>query len=108
MIKNIFTKELVMTREDDDVFENSNKCCICDNVYAKRIVKIRDNLDMAGNYIDSSHRDSNIKIKFRNHKTPILFYKLKNYDSYHFMQELRKFNFKINFILKMDLKTYEL
>ena len=33
------------------------------------------------------------------HKTRILFRKLKNYDSHLIMQELGKFNFKINFIL---------
>ena len=32
------------------------------------------------------------------HKTRIVFCKLKNYDSHLIMQELGKFNFKINFI----------
>ena len=62
-----------MTREDHEIFENSNKCWICDNVYAERIVKIRDILHMTGNYRDFSHRDSNIKlneiIKFLSYST---------------------------------------
>ena len=33
IMKKYFNKELMMTKEDDEDFENSNKCWICDNVY---------------------------------------------------------------------------
>ena len=38
-----------------------------------------------------AHRDCNINVKL-NHKVPIVFYNLKNYDSHLIMQELGKFN----------------
>ena len=33
-------KEIVMTKEDDEDFEYSFKCCICDNVYVNGDVKV--------------------------------------------------------------------
>ena len=39
----------------------------------------------------------NVYVKL-NHKIPVLFHNLKNYDSHLIMQELEKFNFEINFI----------
>ena len=45
----------------------------------------------------SVHRDCNINVKL-NHKIPIVLQNLKHYDSHLIMQELGKFNFKINVI----------
>ena len=45
----------------------------------------------------SAHRDCNINVKL-NHKIPIVFPNLRNYDSHLIMQELDRFNFKINVI----------
>ena len=43
------------------------------------------------------HRDCNINVKL-NHKIPVVFHNLENYDSYLIMQELGKFNLKLNII----------
>ena len=43
------------------------------------------------------HRDCNINVKL-NHKIPIVLQNLKYYDSHLVMEELGKFNFKINVI----------
>ena len=92
MIKKHFNKELVMTKEDDEYFENSIKCWICVNVYVNGDVKVRDHCHITGKY-----RDCNINVKL-NHKIPVVFHNLKNYDSHLIMQELGKFSFKINVI----------
>ena len=36
VMKKHFNKELEMTEEDNLDFENSTKCCICDNDYVDR------------------------------------------------------------------------
>ena len=80
-----------MIKEDDD-FENSIKCWIC-NVYVDG-----DNeyyCHITGKYRGSVHRNCNRNVKL-NHKIPIVFYNLKNYESRFIMQELSKFRFKIN------------
>ena len=43
------------------------------------------------------HRDCNINLKL-NHKIPVIFHNLKNYDSHLIMQELGKLNLQINVI----------
>ena len=46
-------------------------------------------------YRGSAHRDCNINLKL-NHKIPIVFHNLKNYDSDLIIVKLAKFNLKIN------------
>ena len=44
-----------MAKEDDEDFENSTKCLICD-------VKVRDCSHIIGKYKGSVHEDCNIKV----------------------------------------------
>ena len=39
MMKKYFNKELAMTKTDDEDFENSTKCWICDNDYVIMMLK---------------------------------------------------------------------
>ena len=83
--------------KDFEDFENSTKCWICENDYIDTDVKIRDHCHITGKYRGSALRDCNINVK-SNHKNPVVFYKLENYDSHLIMQELGKINLKINVI----------
>ena len=85
-----------MTKTDDEDFENSTKCWICDNDYIDNDVKVRDHCHIKGKYRGSAHRDCNINVKL-NHKIPVVFHNLKNYDSHLVMQELGKFNLKLSY-----------
>ena len=96
-MKKHFNKELGITKMDNENFENSTKCWICDNDYTDNDVKVRDHCLITGKYRGSAHKDCNIKVKL-NHKIPDVFHNLKNYDSHLIMQKLSKFNFKINVI----------
>ena len=42
VMKKHFTKEFVMTKEDNEDFKNSTKCWICDNDHVDNDVKVRD------------------------------------------------------------------
>ena len=90
-MKNSLNKELAVTKKKNEDFKNSTKCWICDN----GDVKVRDHGHVTGNYRGLAHRDCNIKVKL-NHKIPVVFHNLKNYDSYVIMLELGKLNFKTN------------
>ena len=46
-----FNKELVMTNEDDENFENTTKYWICDNSFLESDVKVRDQ-----NYATGKHQ----------------------------------------------------
>ena len=39
VMKKHFNKELAMTKEDDENFESSTKCWICDNIFVEDDVK---------------------------------------------------------------------
>ena len=97
VMKKHFNKKHVMTKEDDKDFENSAKCWTCDNAYVDGDVKVRDYCHVARKYRGSARRDYNINVKL-NHKIPVVFHNLKNYNLHLIMQELDKFNFKINVI----------
>ena len=86
-----------MTTENNEDFEKSTKCLICDNYYIDSNVKARDYCHITGKYRSSAHRDCNINVKL-NHKIPAVFHNLKSYDSHLIMQELGKFNLKVNVI----------
>ena len=85
MMKKLFNRELVMTKEDDEDFENSTKCWISDNAYVDGDAKVRDYCHITGKYTSSTHRDCNINDKL-NHRIPVVFRNLKNYDSHLIMQ----------------------
>ena len=72
--------------------------------YVDNDVKLRFHSHITGKYRASAQRDCNIKLKL-NHKIPIVFHNLKNYDSHLIMQKLDKFNLKINVIPK-ELQKY--
>ena len=95
VMKNHFNKELVMTTEDNENFKNSTKCWVCDDDYIDGDVKVRDHCHITRKYRGSAQRDRNINLRL-NHKIRIVFYKFNNYYSYLFMQELGKFNVKVN------------
>ena len=50
VMKKHFNKELVMTKEDNDDFDNSTKCCVCDNDYIDGDVKARDHCHITAIY----------------------------------------------------------
>ena len=72
-MKKNFNKEVVMTKEDHEDFENSTKCWICDNDYIDTDVKLSDHCHITGKYGGSSHKDCNINVKL-NHKIPVVFH----------------------------------
>ena len=86
-----------MTKESNEDFKNSAKCWICDNDYVDNDVRVRDHCYITGKYRGFPHKDCNINLKL-NHKIPVVFHNLQNYDFRLTVQELGKFNLKINVI----------
>ena len=96
-MKKHFNKEFVMIKHDNEDFENSSKCWICDNGYIDSDVKIREHRHITRKYKGSAHKDCNINVKL-SHKIHVVLHNLNNYVSHLIMQELGKFNLKINVI----------
>ena len=75
-MKKHFNKELVMTKEDNEDFENSANAGSVIMMIIDTDVKVRDHCHITGKYRGSAHRDCNINLKL-NHKIPVIFHKLK-------------------------------
>ena len=70
-----------MTKVDDEDFEDSIKCWICDNVYVDVDVKLRNHCHKSRKYRARACRNCNINVKLY-HKIPIVFHNLKSCDSH--------------------------
>ena len=97
VMKKQFNKELVMTKEVKEDFKNPTKCWICDNDCIDGDSKVQDHCHITGKHRGTVHKNCNIYLRL-NHKITIIFLNLKNYDSLLIMQELSKFNVKVNVI----------
>ena len=82
VMKKYFNTELVMTKKENEVLKT-----------LQNVESVRDHYHITGKFRGSAHRYCNINLKL-NHKIPVLFFNLKNYDSHLIMQELAKFNLK--------------
>ena len=84
----------------DSVYHFINSMVKDDKYFKQKIQKFkvrRDHCHVTGSYRGSAHRDCNINVKL-NRKIPIAFRNPKNYGSHFIMQELGKFDFKINVV----------
>ena len=63
VMKKHFNEELLMTKEDNEDFENYTKCWICNNDYIDTSVKVRNHCHSTGKFRGSAHGNCNI-IKF--------------------------------------------
>ena len=59
VMKNNFNKNIVMNKKDNENFENSTKCWICDNYYIGGDVKVGDHCRITGKYWDTAKTLSN-------------------------------------------------
>ena len=66
-----------------------------------------DHCHITGEYRDSTNKDINIDVNL-NHKIPVVSHNLKDLDYHLIMQELGKFNVKINVIPNELKNIYEL
>ena len=73
------------------------KCWTCDYNFIDNNVRVTYHCHITGKFGGSAHRDCKINAQLNN-KIPVVFHYLKNYDLHLLMQELGKFNLKINVI----------
>ena len=67
-------------------------------------IKVRDHCHITGKYRGSAHQKCNINYELTE-KIPVIFHNLCGYDSHFIMQEIGKFNRKIN-VIPNNMKRY--
>ena len=104
VIEKHFNKNLVMSEEDEQRFQPSNKCRICDKVFDVGDNKVRDHCHITGKYRRSAYCSCNINFKLSK-KVPVIFHNLRGYDSHLTIREIGKFDEKVN-VISNGLEKY--
>ena len=97
IIKQYFNKRLIMTNEDEEIYNNSHICWICKEEL--NTDKIRDYSTNTGKFRGASHSKCNKNLGIPE-KLPIIFHNLEVYDAHIIFKELNNFNVDIEVIPK--------
>ena len=101
IITNHFNKKLKMTTEDENNYQNSQNCWICNEKLDTD--KVRDHCHITGKSRGAAHSQCNLKLKIPK-KLPIIFHNLEGYDEHLIFKELNNFD---NIDIQVIPKTSE-
>ena len=104
ILKKHFNKILEITTVEEKKFKQADKCHICGIKYKLCDVRVRDHWHITGKYRGSAHEKCNINYKLTE-KIPVIIHNLYRYHSHFIMQEIGKFNRKIN-VLHIGKPSY--
>ena len=93
VIKKYFNKSFIMSVEEEEQFEKSEICWICNKIIEDN--KVRDHFHITGKCRGAAHWNCNINFKLSK-KLVVIFHNLRGYDL--IFKELSKFNCNINVI----------
>ena len=79
-----FNKPLNLTREEEEEFQRSTHCWICNENYEKDQKPVRDHCHITEKYRGSAHESCNFKLQISagKIKIPVIFHNLKGYDNH--------------------------
>ena len=103
-MKKHFNNNLAMTAEQNEEFDRSSICWICEKLGGANDNKVRDHYHVTGKYRGPAHWPCNINLKISK-KRPVIFHNLRGYDSHLIFKELRKFDCKI-IVIPNGLEKY--
>ena len=92
-----FDKNLIMSEEEEHLFQQSNSCSICKKLIDNDEEKVRDHCHVAGRFRGADHGSCNINLQLTK-EVSIIFQNLRGYDSHLIFNELDTFDRKISVI----------
>ena len=95
--KKHFNKNLIMSTEEEERFQFTKSCWICDKLFDVEDDKVRDHCHITGKYRDASHWSCNVNLELSK-KIPAVFHNLRGYGSHLIMKEIGKFDVKVSVI----------
>ena len=75
-MKEYFNKNLIMSVKDEEKFQSSNKCWICNKSFTEEDKKVRDHDHITGKYTVSAHSNCNVNLRLTK-KVPVIFRNLR-------------------------------
>ena len=104
-MKKHFNKDLIITEDEEELFQSSNMCQICEKFIEDEIV--RDHCRITGKFKGAAHCSFNINLQLTK-KVPVVFHNLRSYGSHLIFYELKKFDVKIHVIPNLLEKYMDL
>ena len=92
-----FNKNMIMTEEEENLFQKSNNCCICKKFISNDENKVKNNCHVTGKFRGAAHESCNLNFQLTK-KVPVIFQNLKSFDSHLIFNELDKFDVNIKVI----------
>ena len=89
LLKIILRKKLIMTQEDEEHYNNTQKCWICEENIAED--KVRGQCHITGKYRGAPQKECNLQLNISN-KLPVIFHNLEGYDGHIIFRELDNFD----------------
>ena len=87
----------IMSAEEEEKFQVSNSCWICNKLFAVGDKKVRDHCHITGKYRGAAHFSCNANLKLSK-KVSVIFYNLRGYDSDLIRKEVGRFDVKVSVI----------
>ena len=97
MMKKHFNKNLIMSSKEEERFQLTNSCWICDKLFDIGDDKVKDHCHITGKYRSVSHWSCNINLKLTK-KIPVIFHDLRSYESHLVIKEIGNFDVKVSVI----------
>ena len=97
VLKDHFNKNLIMSMEEEELFQEVNKCWICDKLFELMDEKVRDHCHITGKFRGAVHFSCNANFKITK-KIPVIFHTLKGYDGHLTMRGLSNFDVAVDAI----------
>ena len=96
-MKKHFIKNLIISEEEEHLFQEISSCWICKNLIDNDEEKVTDHCHVTGKFRGATHWNCNINFQLTK-KVPVIFHNLRGYDSHLIFNELDKFDVKISVI----------
>ena len=97
VMRDYFNKKLIMSMEEEEIFQKANKCWNCGKLFELIDEKVRDYCHIRGEFRGAAHFSCNASFKISK-KVPVVFHNLKGYDGHLIMRGLSNFNVSIDVI----------
>ena len=86
-----------MSAEEQEQFQSSNTCWICEKLIDNDDEKVRDHCHVTGKFRGAAHWSCNINLQLTK-KVPVIFHNLRGYDSLLIFWELKKSDVEIDVV----------
>ena len=97
IMKKHFNKNLIMSEEEEYLFQQRNNCWISEKIINDEDAKVKDHCHVTGKFGGAAHWSCNINFQLTK-RTPVIFHNLKGYDSHLIVSVLHKFDVKTSVI----------